>query len=180
MVQEEKEALRKQIRALKKQVSSHEKIRRSKSILDKVEKLEAFQLSHVVMVYWSMSDEVHTHDFIKKWTKFKSIVLPVVKGDKLELRFFEGEHSLIPGEHYGIMEPVGTLLQDIYQIDMIIVPGVAFDKQNNRLGRGKAYYDKLLKKNRAYKVGVCFDFQVVDQVPVDENDVPVNMVISED
>ena len=179
-MKDEKQALRKKMSRLKKEVPTGEKIRRSKSILEKVEKLEAFQQSHVVMAYWSMSDEVHTHDFIKMWSQSKAIVLPVVKGDQLELRFFEGENSLIPGERYGIMEPAGTLLQDVYQIDMIIVPGVAFDKQNNRLGRGKAYYDKLLKKSRAYKAGICFDFQIVAQVPVDENDVPVNVVVTED
>lgn len=62
---------------------------------------------------------------------------------------------------------------------MIIVPGVAFDNNNNRLGRGKAYYDKLLKESKSYKVGVCFDFQLIEEVPVDEYDIKMDLIISE-
>lgn len=177
---EQKTALRKRIRSLKKAVSAEDKIRRSQLILEKVETLKAFRDSQVVMVYWSMSDEVHTHDFVKKWADSKTIVLPVVKGDELELRIFTGEDSLIKGEHYGILEPTGKIVEDANQIDFILVPGVAFDKSNNRLGRGKAYYDKLLKNTHAYKAGICFGFQMIPQVPVDENDIPMDMVITED
>lgn len=177
---EQKTALRKRIRSLKKAVSAEDKIRRSQLILEKVETLMAFRDSQVVMVYWSMSDEVHTHDFVKKWADSKTIVLPVVKGDELELRIFTGEDSLIKGEHYGILEPSGKIVEDANQIDFILVPGVAFDKSNNRLGRGKAYYDKLLKNTHAHKAGICFGFQMVPQVPVDENDIPMDMVITED
>ncbi len=179
MVKEEKQALRKHIRTLKKQVPYEEKVRRSKSILKQIESLEVFLNSQVVMAYWSMSDEVHMHDFVKKWADSKTIVLPVVKGDDLELRIFTGEDSLIQGERYGILEPTGKILEDANQVDFILVPGVAFDKFNNRLGRGKAYYDKLLKNTRAYKAGVCFGFQMVTQVPVDENDIPMDMIITE-
>ena len=65
-------------------------------------------------------------------------------------------------------------------MELIIVPGVAFDRHNNRMGRGRGFYDRLLKSTpNAYKVGVGFDFQMVDNVPVEPFDVPMNKVIIE-
>ena len=82
------------------------------------------------------------------------------------------------GESFGILEPVGELYTDYDSIDMIVVPGVAFDRQGNRLGRGRGYYDKILKETRAAKkVGICFDFQFVEEVPVDELDVRMDLVV---
>jgi len=178
-MKEQKNALRKRMRILKKEVPIEEKKHRSQVIWGKVEQLSAFRDSKVVMAYWSMNDEVYTHDFVKKWAQDKTIVLPAVNKDVLELRIFEGMHSVEEGERYGILEPSGSSLAAPKLVDFIIVPGVAFDRQNNRLGRGKAYYDKLLRDIAAYRVGVCFDFQYVDSVPTDEHDVAVDHVVTD-
>lgn len=179
-MKEEKNALRKKVRLLKKEVPFEEKKRRSQIIWSKVEKLPAFRQSEMVMAYWSMKDEVYTHDFVKRWAEHKSVVLPVVKGNVLELRVFEGMHSMIEGERYGILEPSGALVESPALPDFIIVPGVAFDRQNNRLGRGKAYYDKLLKEVQAFKAGVCFGFQLFDHIPADRHDVAMDGVFTDD
>ena len=122
-----------------------------------------------MLLYWSMDDEVFTHDYVCKWAGKKTVLLPCVKGDVLELRVFKGMESLQPGEAFGILEPVGELYTDYDAIDLIVVPGVAFDRHGNRLGRGRGYYDKILKETRvARKVGICFGFQFVEEVPVDE------------
>ncbi len=131
------------------------------------------------MAYWSMDDEVYTHDFILKWHNKKKIVLPVVKGNELELKSFSGLDNLIKGESYGIEEPSGDIFDQPEKIDLIIVSGIAFDKTNNRLGRGKAYYDKLLKSTKANKIGVCFDFQFLASIPVDKHDIKMDLVISD-
>ena len=81
------------------------------------------------------------------------------------------------GEAYSILEPIGEEFIDIDKIDVVIVPGIAFDKENNRLGRGRGYYDKLLTTANAIKVGVCFDFQFFDRIPTEEFDVKMNYVI---
>lgn len=86
MVDTEKKALRKTIRELKLQYPNEEKKSKSETILKKVEQLDDFLQSKIVMAYWSMPDEVHTHDFILKWYNKKTIILPVVKDDELELR----------------------------------------------------------------------------------------------
>ena len=83
------------------------------------------------------------------------------------------------GVAFGIDEPIGNVYDNPEKIDLIVVPGVAFDKKNNRLGRGKAYYDKLLKTANTFKVGICFDFQLIDSVPVDKYDIKMDLVISD-
>jgi 5-formyltetrahydrofolate cyclo-ligase len=83
------------------------------------------------------------------------------------------------GENFGIPEPSGELFKDYNEIDLILVPGVAFDIENNRMGRGKAYYDKLLSSLKAFKLGVCFDFQLLQSVPTDEHDIKMDRILSE-
>lgn len=179
MIDQDKKELRKQIKELKQRVSIEDKKKKSHIIFNRIEQLLEFKTSKTVMVYWSMDDEVQTHDFILKWRKDKIIILPVVKGDELELRIFKGIDNMAIGQSFGISEPIGEKYDKPEDIDLIIVPGIAFDKNNNRLGRGKAYYDKLLEKTKAHKIGVCFDFQLVDYVPTDEHDVKMDLVISD-
>ncbi len=179
MVDDQKKAIRKQIRAKKKLISLEEKKRRSMGILEQLEQLKEFQSAKVVMLYWSMDDEVHTHDFALKWVGQKRIILPAVDGADLRLKEFTGIGSMQEGEGFGILEPVGVDFDQPENIDLIVVPGVAFDRQNNRMGRGKAYYDKTLKNLKAFKVGICFNFQLLDEVPVDEHDIKMDRIISE-
>lgn len=122
-----------------------------------------------------MDDEVLTHYFIEKWSSHKEIILPVVVEDELELRAYSGTADLVTGA-FGIKEPVGHTFTDYNKIDLAIIPGMAFDHSGNRLGRGKGYYDKLLPKLKATKAGVCFPFQVMDEVPADEFDVKMDMI----
>ena len=178
-IDEQKKELRRNIRLLKQQFSLEEKQLKSESIWTQVEQISEFISAKTLMLYWSMDDEVYTHAFIRKWHREKEIILPVVTGDELELCVFTGDDCLISGDRYGIPEPSGKRFSMKEVIDLIIVPGVAFDRKNNRMGRGKAYYDKLLKTTTAYKTGVCFDFQLFDDIPHDENDVKMDKVICE-
>lgn len=130
------------------------------------------------MLYHSLKDEVDTHAFIRKWSREKRILLPVVTGDDLELRLYTGPEDLTVGA-YGIEEPTGALFTDYSTIDLIVVPGVAFDRDGNRLGRGKGYYDRLLPRiPSAYKIGICFPFQVVDEVPAEPFDIRMDEIIT--
>lgn len=175
-----KQELRKEIRAAKKAVPFLEKCRRSEGIMQQVEALEVFQHAQTILLYWSMEDEVQTHDFVNRWYGKKCLLLPCVDGDDLRLRQYTGPECLKAGEQFGIGEPTGPEFTDLASIEIIIVPGVAFDHTGNRMGRGRGFYDRLLKSTpNAYKVGVAFNFQMVDSVPVEPFDVPMNKVISE-
>ena len=172
--------MRRQIRAAKKAVPFCEKCARSVAIMEQVERLPQFQEAETVLLYWSMEDEVQTHDFVNRWYGQKVVLLPCVDGDDLRLRQYTGRECMREGEQFGIGEPTGPEFTDLERVDLIIVPGVAFDRQRNRMGRGRGYYDRLLKRTpNAYKVGVGFDFQLVESVPVEPFDVPMDELVVE-
>ena len=145
-----------------------------------VEQLAQFQRANIVLLYWSMDDEVYTHEFVNRWYKEKTILLPCVDGDDLRLRQYTGPECLQSGPQFGIDEPTGPEFTDLNKVEMIVVPGVAFDIHNNRMGRGRGFYDRLLKSTpNAFKVGVAFNFQLFDKIPVESFDVPMDKVVSE-
>jgi len=78
---------------------------------------------------------------------------------------------------YGIIEPVGDPWQDYDKIDLVLVPALAYDHNGHRLGRGKGYYDRFLKKLNAYTIGIAFEEQILDYIPYDDNDVKIDEVI---
>lgn len=172
----DKKEVRKEIRRLKKLYLPEEKRRKSESVWEQVEQDEHFMQAEVVLAYWSMEDEVFTHDFVSRWAGKKTLLLPSVRGEELDIRYFDGAEKLVPGEAYAIPEPVGDLFGNWEKIDVILVPGMAFDAQGNRLGRGKGYYDKVLKQTSAYKIGICFDFQFLESVPTEAHDVRMDKV----
>lgn len=171
---------KKQLRAL---ISQEKKTQKksdlkqwSETIFLSIEQLELFQQAQIVLLYHSLCDEVDTHMFINKWYQQKTIVLPVVVNDILELRHYNGPHELKKGA-YGIEEPTGALFTEFNKINLAIIPGVAFDKEGNRLGRGKGYYDRLLRLIKAPKIGVCFPFQFISQIPHEPFDIPMDRVV---
>jgi 5-formyltetrahydrofolate cyclo-ligase len=176
-IDSQKKLLRKSIKELKKSVGIGKTIADSEQIFIQIESLPEFKLAKTVLAYWSLPGEVHTHDFVMKWYQKKQILLPLVVGEDLELREFSGMDCMEVGPAFGILEPrKGNIANDI-NIDFAITPGLAFDNNGNRLGRGKGYYDKLFKNKNIYKVGVCFNFQIISMVPTEEYDVPMDKII---
>ncbi|MBR3724622.1 MAG: 5-formyltetrahydrofolate cyclo-ligase [Bacteroidales bacterium] len=176
----DKKELRKLVRAAKGAVTLCEKLQRSEGIMHRVEGLDCFAKADTVLAYWSMDDEVQTHDFVNRWYGRKRVLLPCVEGDNLLLRQYTGPDCLRAGEQFGIGEPTGPLFTDLEAVQMIVVPGVAFDRKGNRMGRGRGFYDRLLKSTpNACKVGVAFDFQLFDSIPTESFDVPMDVVIAE-
>ncbi|PKQ65155.1 5-formyltetrahydrofolate cyclo-ligase [Labilibaculum filiforme] len=176
-IEAEKRRIRKEIRVVKQNYSLEQKKKLSVPILKSLEQLPEFIEAKTIMLYWSMRDEVYTHDFVCKWAKEKRVILPSVKGETLDLKLFEGIDNLIEGEHYGIPEPEGSVFMQEDEIELILIPGIAFDREKNRMGRGKAYYDRLLQSLSAFKIGICFDFQVLDHVPIDEHDIKMDEIV---
>ena len=148
-------------------------------MLSKLENHPAFRQAHTILLYYSLPDEVQTHEFVERWSREKQIILPVVKGDELELRQYTGPQDLQKGS-FGIEEPTGELYDTPEQIELTIVPGVSFDRNGNRLGRGKGYYDRLLPRiPSAYKAGICFPFQLVEEVPAEPFDIRMDEIITQ-
>lgn len=150
----------------------------SVDILAALEAHPAFRAANTILLYHSLKDEVDTHEFIRKWSDRKRILLPVVVGDEVELRLYTGAQDMATGA-YGIEEPTGEVFTEYAEIDFIAVPGVAFDRRGNRLGRGKGYYDRLLPQiPLAYKAGICFPFQLVEEVPAEAFDIRMDTIIT--
>ncbi len=174
----QKNAVRKAMKEKKRGLSEEKKLNDSELIFNRVESLTQFKEAKTILAYWSLPDEVNTHRFVAKWANQKSIALPVVVGDTLELRFFNGLNNLVTSDSFGIKEPVAEELVTPEEIDLAIIPGVAFDRKGNRLGRGKGFYDRFLNQTKAYKVAVGFDFQILEEIPVASFDVPVDIVVT--
>lgn len=162
-------------RELRAYIKSQKSVEDASSLWEAVEKCEAFSQARCILLYHSLPDEVPTAGFLARWHGQKRIALPLVIGDSLILK--EYDPSLIREGYRGIMEPCEAA-PDILpsEIDFAIIPGVAFDESGHRLGRGKGFYDRLLPLLSCPKAGVAFRSQMVESVPCEEHDAPVDMV----
>lgn len=179
MTDYDKRTLRKRIKDIKRQFSVHELEELSLPVISRLLAHPAVTNAKTILMYYSLPDEVYTHDMVDMLVqRGKTVLLPrVVDGENMEIRTYCNAADLAPGS-YGIMEPTGTTYTTYSRIDVAVVPGMAFDPQGHRLGRGKGYYDRFLPKAaNAYKIGLCFDFQKVEAVPSDLNDVTMDCII---
>lgn len=185
-----KPLLRAQMREAKKQ---HEEqlARLSKEVVEKLkDQLRLILTSNpspltlipspkTIMAFWSLPDEVDIRPLVEQLVEQgHTVVLPkVLDGERMELRRFSSKEDLAEGP-YHLLEPVGEQFTAYDTIDVVLVPGMAFDAAGHRLGRGKGYYDRFLPLvPQARKMGVCWPFQRVPEVPVDAHDFTVDMVV---
>ena len=175
----EKKILRRKIQKRKQQYNEDQLKTIGQDAMAQLEKTPEFKAAKTIFIYWSLPDEVPTHELIEKYRKEKRFILPRVVGDYLELREFTGIESLEQGNSFGIQEPTGIIFSDLSSIDLVVVPGLAFTRNGHRLGRGGGYYDRTLPYlENAAKIGVAFPFQMVARVPFDTHDIPLDKVIA--
>ncbi len=175
----DKHELRQLIRSKKACYCAEQLDALSTPIQERLEVHPRFTAAHTVLLYHALPDEVRTATLLKKWYKKKTLLLPVVVGNELELRIYQGEEQTTEGA-FGISEPTGEAFRTVEKIDLAVVPGVAFDAQGNRLGRGRGFYDRLLPQLRrcgVYLLGMGFPFQYVEAVPCEAHDVPMDEII---
>lgn len=180
-----KHKIRKEIKNKFKAYSTLEKIKKSAIIKDKLFNEEEFKKAKVVMFYVSLKDEVDTYRMIDEALKAgKRVCVPVIL--KEEKRLIAGEiHNRLEdleSQHFGIYQPKQDRVKEVPldDIDLVVVPGVAFDKNNIRLGRGHGYYDRFLPglPSATKALGLAFDFQIVENLPQDPHDIPVSKIVS--
>lgn len=177
-IQTQKRGLRREISHALKQIPSSKKEDKEQRIWQLLSKTPEFVESKHILGYWSFGREVNTHSFLSKLLASKRISLPVIKGDKLVIKPFKGISDMKAEPKFGILEPQGVEINNLQDIDLVIVPGLGFDQNGGRLGRGKAYYDRLLPRlPNATTIGVCFTEQLVEAVPMDVHDKPLEKVI---
>lgn len=179
-----KKQLREQMILERDRFSQSERESRSQLIVSQLVSLRAYQKAEVIFVYISFRSEVDTHRFIKRAKEDgKRIAVPIsIPKDKVLLPFeISGLDDLAPGT-WGILEPVKDSCRpvDSREIDLAVVPGLAFDHSFHRLGYGAGYYDRFLPSLRkdAVKLGIGYDFQLLDRLPVEKFDIPLDGVIT--
>ena len=150
----------------------------SDKIITRIEECDLFRLAERVALYHALPDEAGTARLIERWYREKALYLPVVTGDDLRFLRYEGERSVSEGA-YHILEPICGEEVDMREIDLIIVPGVAFDRQGNRLGRGKGYYDRFLSRYHGKNIGVCYNICLKSLLPHGRYDKMVDILVTE-
>ncbi|GAA0078202.1 5-formyltetrahydrofolate cyclo-ligase [Clostridium sp. CTA-5] len=181
---EEKKELRKRILKIRNEMDLDNKIKSDKIIYNKFIQSEFYLQSNDIFIYVSYNSEIDTKNIIMKAledkkniyvprTNYKTKIMEAVKILSLE--------NLIE-DKYGILEPAeDKSAEDPNKFDLIIMPGVAFDKCGGRMGYGAGYYDRYLEKisKPLNKVALAYDFQVINKVPTDVHDIPIEYIITE-
>ena len=157
---------------------------KSRQIADRLIGLRQYDKSSMVLAYYPFRSEIDTTIIIKDAiARGKKIALPMVGKNNLELFYIRDlVDDLEPGS-YDIMEPVPSRCEkaEPSHIDLVIVPGVGFDREHNRLGYGGGFYDRLLSRipGSVPRIALSFDLQVIDKIPVSEHDQKIDILITE-
>ena len=184
MVHLKKENIRKEILKKLHDISAKEKERKVEELKEKLFLLEEFKKAKCVMFYVSKHYEVNTHKMIDESIAMgKKVVVPITLKEEKMLRPSElkDRKKELVKSHYGIHQPREKHIRPVSpeEVNVMIVPGIAFDKSGHRLGHGGGYYDMFLEKAPPgiFTVGLAFDFQLVDELPRYDTDIPVDKVI---
>lgn len=175
---EEKGLIRKNVLTIRNSLSLSSRLEKSETIAKKLEKTEAFKKAGHVLFYYTLGSEVNTLPLIEKYLGKKTIYLPKLISNDHFIAVPLLDMKSLGKNRYGIPEPLGE--KEAAEIDCIILPGSAFDRLGNRLGMGKGYYDRFLRRfPKAKKIALAFEEQMLDRVPKEKYDVPVDLIITD-
>ncbi len=181
----EKGTLREEMLAIRQGFSDCEIEQNSKKIKERLFNSTEFKSAKKILFYSSFRNEVQTRDMIKEALVLgKRVILPIMEPTAKELYLSElKNYDLeLAKNNYGILESRQEYIRriDFDQLDLLIIPGLAFDLDGNRLGYGGGYYDRLLIRNlNIYRLAICFEAQISRSVPIDTHDIQVNKIITE-
>ena len=178
-----KERVRKQLRENRSNLDAQEVAEKSIIIQQFLIDLDEFQKAETIHCYSSITkfNEIETNIIIDECLKSgKKLVMPVVapESNLLIHRRVNGSYSLVPNK-WGVWEPVEGEEVNPTEIDLVVVPMVGADRQKNRMGYGKGYYDRFLGQTEAVKVGLVFECCLIEWLPVEPHDILMDIIISE-
>ena len=176
----DKKALRKAIGEKKRALSEAQIEERSRILADRLFATNAYQEANSLYAYLSFNQEVRTAPIIRRaWADGKRVAVPKVVGREMVFIWLDDFGQLKEG-YYGIPEPVedGPVADD--PCALVLMPGLAFDRAGHRIGYGGGFYDRFLAREPGHpRLALCFDFQLIDALEVEDHDVPVDRVITE-
>ena len=175
-----KNEIRKKYIDIRKNINAIDRINKSKIISNKLLLNKVLNDSKVIAIYKSLNSEVDTEDTISNlWSMNKVVLIPKVEKDIINFYEYNKNDKLIKST-FGVLEPNNNKIYKKDNIDLIIVPGVCFDKNMNRMGFGKGYYDKYLENSNIYKIGICFSEQISNkELVTDKYDIKMNEIITD-
>ena len=167
---------RKNLIAKRESIDSKTLIRNTKIVTQTLFSLDGFADFSSYFVYNSFRGEVDTNEIINRLKSMgKTVLYPLTVGDTMYAVKPEGENFI--KDKFGVCVP--SKYSIVNNVDVVIVPLVACDKNLNRIGFGKGFYDRFLRDRQCFKIGICHDFQVVDEIVPKEWDVPLDIIITE-
>jgi 5-formyltetrahydrofolate cyclo-ligase len=176
-----KDRLRREILALRKGFRGEDLKQHSTDIRKNLESLPEFKKAKRICFYISFENEPETHALIADSLKNgKTVIIPYVDRKEIFLSELKDFSELEKGK-FGILEPAKKFIRpaDVSGLDLIVMPGIVFDRKGHRIGFGEGYYDKLLARSNVKKVALAYDFQIVESIPAEVHDVPVDMIVTE-
>lgn len=177
---DQKKDIRKDVLRKRNELSMLEWDENSHKIYEKVVNHPFFLSANTIYCYVDYNREVRTREIIETaWKKQKKVAVPKIEGDDMNFYYINSFSDLSDG-YRGILEPENTV-EATDEFMLVIMPGVAFDKKNNRLGYGKGFYDRFLQKHKnSHTIALGFEMQIIDSVPTDEHDMRPEFLITEE
>ncbi|MFO7983166.1 MAG: 5-formyltetrahydrofolate cyclo-ligase [Desulfuromonadales bacterium] len=176
-----KTSIRNDILARRRQLSFEECLAQSLRIQNRLLSAPEFRTSARLALYSPILNEVFTEKLFQQARQERmSVAYPRVRGEDLEFVLVSDPGALTHGA-FGVMEPSGHELIVPGELDLVVVPGVAFDFSGYRLGYGKGFYDRALHDTaqRTVRAGVCYELQLVDVLPAERHDICMDLIVTE-
>jgi 5-formyltetrahydrofolate cyclo-ligase len=181
-VERRKAELRAEVRAKLKGLTTTERETDSALARRRLESCEIWRQAGSILFFAPLPEELDIWPLLAlALGEGKSAALPrfVATTDKYEAALIDDPSRDLSSGRFGIREPADHCIKiSLNRLDLILVPGVAFDLRRRRLGRGKGFYDQLLAETRGMKCGVAFDCQIVSEIPTDPHDISVNCILT--
>ena len=181
----QKNDLRKEMRSVLAAITPEQRHIRSLDVCHQLQDTPEFRRAETIMLFLSMEQEVETSTLVlQAWKEGKTVALPRVRWAEREIEpvAIKSLDTSPNPSMQGLRDPVGGTLISLARIDLVAVPGLAFDRRGYRLGRGKGFYDRFLSQKdfRGLRIALCFQEQLLeDLLPVEPHDMPMNMIVTD-
>lgn len=179
---EEKNVIRKQMKSLRRNMTREDRFQKATEIFEQLITVPEYKRAEKIFTYVSMDDEIDTIMLIDYSLSLeKRVFVPRVSGNNMEFYEISDISELSPG-YFGIYEPdINGKEPDYSRTGFMCMPGLAFDKNFNRIGYGGGFYDRYLSgENRFYKAALAYEYQVLEHIPAQECDVKPDMIVTEE
>ena len=179
-MRKQKKEIRKQLKMERENMKPEKVAELSQKICKHILSSDAFQGAQWIFAYYPLENEADVKTVAQAaWSCGKKVAFPKVFGDDMQYYQVDSFEEFEPGA-FGVMEPPENHLADPVGEVLVLVPGVAFDRQGNRMGFGRGYYDRYLAFRPDYhRMGIAYSCQVLEEIPVEETDIPQEMVATE-